>query len=80
MKLHVINLLFNLFQEQGEQTNLNYESIDSFYALLGYELESEQLLEDLKINGTSDLLELLTDYDSFLDGEITEEAFCNKWA
>lgn len=79
MKLNVIHLLFCLFQEQENYSILSYESIDEFYSRLGYDLESEWLLRDLSINGTSDLAELLTDYNNLLENEITKAVFSDKW-
>ena len=79
MKLNVIHLLFCLFQEQENYSILSYESIDEFYSRLGYELESEWLLKDLSINGTSDLVGLLTDYNNLLENEITKAVFSDKW-
>lgn len=79
MKLNVIHLLFCLFQEQESYSILSYDSIDEFYSRLGYDLESEWLLRDLSINGTSDLIELLTDYNNLLENEITKAVFSDKW-
>ncbi|AII28569.1 hypothetical protein EFP_118 [Enterococcus phage EF24C] len=79
MKLNVIHLLFCLFQEQENYSILSYESIDEFYSRLGYDLESEWLLRDLGINGTSGLAELLTDYNNLLENEITKAVFSDKW-
>lgn len=79
MKKNVVNLLFSLFTSETTNSIYDYEQIDEFYSTIGYELESENLLRDLKVNGTSDLQEILIDYNNNLDGEMTDKDFSRKW-
>lgn len=58
-KKEVMYLLINLFNTKYDE--LNYDNVDEFYAFIGYDLESEQLLQELNICGTSDLLDALED-------------------
>lgn len=79
IKKTVIHLLFCMFQEQETYSIVSYESVDDFYASLGDTFESENLLHLLDVNGTSDLQEMLIDYNANLDGDMTDEAFGEKW-
>lgn len=79
MKKNIIHLLFTLFQEQEEYDIGSYESIDDFYSYIGYDLESENLLVNIGINGTSDLQKLFLDYLSNLNGELSDERFEIEW-
>lgn len=54
----VIDLLYNLYEElHGE--DFEYDAVDKFYTFIGYNLESEKLLNELGIHNTSQLQRLL---------------------
>lgn len=55
----VENLLYHMYIEQRKQDEITYDNVDSFYAYLGYTLEQEQLLKELQIESTSDLVDML---------------------
>lgn len=79
LKLGLIHFLLQLYFEQQETDQLDYDALDEFYASIGYDYESENLLHMLNINGTSDLLELFTDYQAFQDNDIAIADFSAKW-
>ena len=66
MKEQVIYLLRRMYDQKFEE--LSYEGIDEFYAEIGYDLESEGLLRELGLSGTSDFMELLRE-----EGDIEKE-------
>lgn len=68
LKLKILHMLISMFQEQESYSVLNYEQVDDFYAMVGYNLESEQLLHELDIHSTSDLQSIFIEYLDFLDG------------
>lgn len=59
------HLLYNLYLElyteptDAENEEITYGRVGEFYAYLGYNLESEDLLQQLNIQSTSDLMTLL---------------------
>lgn len=59
LKKQVAIFLLSLYQDTMNSIEIEYELVDRFYAYLGYELEADELLSALDINGTSDLEELL---------------------
>lgn len=59
LKKQVAIFLLNLYHDTMNSIEIDYELVDSFYTYLGYELEVDELLFALGINGTSDLQELL---------------------
>lgn len=78
LKMQSIHLLFNLFQENKLNKLTNYESVDNFYSYIGYDLESEGLLRNLNIHGTSVLQKLLIDYNDYLDIKLEEDVFVKR--
>lgn len=58
MKDQLLNLLLNLYFDR-EGYDIVYDRVDEFYSYLGYTLEAEDLLQDLEVQSTSDLVELL---------------------
>lgn len=74
LKLNLVHLLFTMYQDQEEDV-MNYDCVDEFYATIGYELESEKLLNALNINGTSDLQDTFINYSLYLNNQISELKF-----
>lgn len=58
-----MNILKALYDNKYDE--VDYESVDEFYAFLGYDLELFQELQLLNINGTSDLLESFEKLEEF---------------
>lgn len=79
VKNNVIHLLFSLFQDQEHYSAASYESMDKYYGYIGYTLDSEQLLHELNIHSTSDLQEMLIEYNGKLEGDLSDDEFEDKW-
>ena len=63
-KEFLVDLLYMMYvTENGE--DFDYDKVDDFYGYLGYDLEQYQMLEQMDINSTSELQELLENYTSF---------------
>lgn len=54
-----ITILLRLYEEKYNDFEYDYETVDEFYAYLGYDLELHHELPKLNIQGTSDLQEVL---------------------
>ena len=55
-----ITILLRLYQEKyNDFDEYDYETVDEFYAYLGYDLELHHELLELNIQGASDLQEVL---------------------
>ena len=52
-----ITILSRLYEDMYDTFEYDYETVDRFYAYLGYDLELHHELLELGINGTSDLQE-----------------------
>ena len=50
-----MNILLSLYTDKYNDDTFDYETVDLFYAYLGYDLELSHELRDLNIEGTSDL-------------------------
>ena len=57
------SILHSLFTNGDFGDELNYDNVDDFYAHLGYDLNLNQELIKLGIEGTSDLLDFLKEYE-----------------
>lgn len=79
MKKKVVHLLFSMFQNKELYSVMSYENLDDFYAEIGYGLESELILLELNVQGTSDLQDLFMDYELNLDNKMSDEEFEKKW-
>lgn len=66
LKTKITHLLLNLYYQYTQADTLNYDDVDGFYGHLGYDLESEALLHQLNIHGTSDLYEQLKRHEAAL--------------
>lgn len=75
LQIQTIHLLFSMFQNQPSYSIASYDSVDKFYSYIGYNLESEQLLHSLNVHGTSDLMSLFSEYNSYLEGDLSEKEF-----
>ena len=73
LKESVVHLLFMLFQEENTHSLVEYQSVDDFYAMIGYDFESEILLNQLNVHSTSDLQELFLNYNGHLNGDMIED-------
>lgn len=62
----IVNMLANLYMNLYNTDEFDYSTVDDFYAYIGYDLESQQLLLDLRIECTSDLQELLLRVENYL--------------
>ena len=63
-KEFLVDLLYMMYvTENGKE--FDYDKVDDFYGYLGYDLDQDQMLEQMDINSTSDLQELLENYTSF---------------
>ena len=58
MEKLIVEMLYNLYVSLYDE-ELDYNTVDNFYGYIGYELESEKLLQELNVNSTSQLQELL---------------------
>ena len=79
MKKSIIKLLFNMFQNHLFNDVNNYDYVDNFYSTIGYDYESEMLLRQLGIHGTSMLQNLFIDCLDNLDGKLSDKEFNDKW-
>ena len=70
LKESIVHLLFMLFQEENTHSLVDYQSVDDFYAIVGYDFESEILLNQLNVYSTGDLQELFLNYNSHLNGDM----------
>lgn len=59
LKTNTLYLLRQLFNQHFNNAPVTYDNVDVFYAFIGYDLESENLLHALDIHSTSDLLDQL---------------------
>lgn len=75
LQIQTTHLLFSMFQDQPSYSIMNYDSVDKFYSHIGYDLESEPLLHSLNVHSTSDLMSLFSEYNSYLEGDLSEEEF-----
>lgn len=50
-----MEILLALYQEKYEDDTFDYNTVDDYYAYLGYDLELTSQLADLGIQGTSHL-------------------------
>ena len=73
LKESIVHLLFMLFQEENTHSLVDYQSVDDFYAMIGYDFESEILLNQLNVYSTSDLQELFLNYNGYLNGKMIED-------
>ena len=73
LKESIVHLLFMLFQEESTHSLIDYPSVNDFYAMLGYDFESETLLNQLNVYSTSDLQELFLNYSGHLNGDMTDD-------
>ena len=73
LKESIVHLLFMLFQEENTHSLIDYPSVNDFYAMLGYDFESETLLNQLNVYSTSDLQELFLNYNGYLNGDMIED-------
>lgn len=73
LKESIVHLLFMLFQEENTHSLVDYQSVDDFYAMIGYDFESEILLTQLNVYSTSDLQELFLNYNGHLNGDMIED-------
>jgi len=48
-----------MYVDKYATENIDYDLVDEFYGYLGYDLESQDVLYKLGVQGTSDLEELL---------------------
>ena len=63
-KEFLVDLLYMMYvTENGKE--FDYDKVDDFYGYLDYDLDQDQMLEQMDINSTSDLQELLENYTSF---------------
>ena len=58
-KTIAIRILIQLYEDMHNTFEYDYETVDSFYAYLGYNLELHHELPSLGIHGTSDLQEAM---------------------
>ena len=58
-KLIAIRVLTQLYEDMYNTLEYDYETVDSFYAYLGYNLELHHELPKLGIQGTTDLQEAM---------------------
>lgn len=64
-QLLTISLLADIYTEKhGEE--MDYDTVDVYYAYLGYDLYADELLKELGIQGTSDLQEAMLYAQDFL--------------
>lgn len=75
LQIQTTHLLFSMFQDQPSYSIMNYDSVDKFYSHIGYDLESEPLLHSLNVHSTSALMSLFSDYNAYLEGDLSEEKF-----
>lgn len=54
-----LEILGSLYEYMYNTDEYDYETVDTFYGYLGYTLELHHTLQQLEINGTSDLQEKL---------------------
>ena len=73
LKESIVHLLFMLFQEENTHSLVDYQSVDDFYAMIGYDFESEILLNQLNVYSTGDLQELFLNYNGYLNGDMIED-------
>ena len=52
-------VLNQLYENMYQTDEYDYETVDTFYAFLGYELALDTELQKMDINGTSELQEAL---------------------
>lgn len=58
-KSDIKHLLYMMYVDKYATENIDYDLVDEFYGYLGYDLESQDVLYKLGVQGTSDLEELL---------------------
>lgn len=58
-KSNIEHMVFMMYVDKFDTEHVEYNLVDEFYSYLGYSLESQNLLLDLGVQGTSDLFELL---------------------
>lgn len=68
-KAMMVQLLFNLFQEQENFSLLDDTSIEDFYQYIIFELDSIDLLTHLNITNYNDLRNLFIQYNNELELE-----------
>lgn len=79
MKKKVTHLLFIMFQKRKEYSILRYDLVSDFYDEIENDLESKDLLKELRVNDALDLQELFVDYCANLGGLMTDKEFGSKW-
>lgn len=66
LELEMIDFLAMLYQDIYDTDEFDYETVDKFYAYLGYNLYAETLLNKLSIQSTSDLQEMMLKVENYL--------------
>lgn len=66
LELEMIDFLAMLYQDIYDTDEFDYETVDKFYAYLGYNLYAETLLNKLSIQSTSDLQEMMLKVERYL--------------
>ena len=66
IELEMIDFLAMLYQDMYDTDEFDYETVDKFYAYLGYNLYAETLLNKLSIQSTSELQEMMLKVEFYL--------------